>query len=232
MRRRGLSPENAVARDERDARDELAELVRRVRARDTAAEAALHARFRRFVEHRLREARTRRNWFWLDDLDDAVQEVFIQFFAALRAGKFIFEGEARLQGFLVHTAWFVAMNLKDQKKGVRTVSLFGTREDGENGLVLDLPAFAEAASERLHGRECTERLYRAIEELGGARKEVVLRTLAGEKVRDIVRATGKTASAVSGLKFNALAELREKLEANGFVRDCGSSGVSGFEVTS
>ena len=66
---------------------ELAELVKRVRARDSTAETALHARFRRFVEHRLKDARLRRNWFWLDDQEDAVQEVFIHFFAALRAGS-------------------------------------------------------------------------------------------------------------------------------------------------
>jgi RNA polymerase sigma factor (sigma-70 family) len=202
--------------------DELAALIKRVRAKDASAEAEVHARFRRFVERRLAEARSRRNWFWLEELDDAVQEVFIHFFQAVRDGKFVFEGEDRLEGFLVRTCWFVAMNAKDKVPRARTVSLFKAADDEEGGLILDLPAFAKGASERLHGRECAELLYKTIAELGEARREVLLRTLQGEKVRDIVKATGKTASSVSGLKFNAMKELREKLEANGFVRDCGA----------
>lgn len=210
---------------------ELASLVERVRARDAAAEEALHERYRRFVERRLSEARRRRNWFWLDDLEDAVQEVFVQFFTSLREGKFAFEGSDRLEGFLVKTCWFVAMNAKDRAPRGRTVSLFAGRPgDGdEGGLIEDLPAFASTASERVVRRECAERFYRAVGELGGARREVVLLTLEGRKVRDIVKATGKTASAVSGLKFNALKELREKLEQSGFVRDCGPELLGGGE---
>jgi len=204
----------------------LAALIQRVRAKDGSAESELHGRYRRFVERRLAEARERRNWFWLEELDDAVQEVFIHFFQAIRAGKFVFEGEERLEGFLVRTCWFVAMNLKDKVPRARRVSLFKTEGDEEEGLILDLPAFARGAIERIHGRDCAELLYKTIAELGAARREVILRTLQGEKVRDIVRATGKTAAAVSGLKFNALKELRERLEANGFVRDCGAEAFS------
>ncbi len=202
--------------------DDLAALVKRVRAKDASAESELHGRYRRFVERRLAEARERRNWFWLEDLDDAVQEVFIHFYQAVREGKFAFEGEERLEGFLVRTCWFVAMNAKDKVPKARRVSLFATDDDEEGGLILDLPSFARSASEHLHGRDCAERLYKTIQELGEARREVLLRTLQGEKVRDIVRATGKTAAAISGLKFNAMKELKEKLEANGFVKDCGA----------
>lgn len=202
--------------------DQLAALVRRVRAKDSTAEAELFARYRRFIERRLAEARARRNWFWLEELDDAVQEVFVQFFQSVRDGKFVYEGEDRLEGFLVRTCWFVAMNAKDKAKKTRAVSLFRSEDDEEGGLILDLASFAKSASERIHRRDCAERLYRTIAELAEARREVILRTLQGEKVRDIVRATGKTASAVSGLKFNAMKELRDKLEANGFARDCGA----------
>lgn len=202
--------------------DELAALMKRVRAKDARAESEVFERKRRFVERRLKEARERRNWFWLEELDDAVQEVFVQFFSAVRDGKFAYEGEARLEGFLVRTCWFVAMNLKD-KAPRKAVSLFQRSDENEDeGLILDLPAFAKTASEKLHRRECAELLYRTIGELAESRREVILRTLEGEKVRDIVQATGKTAAAVSGLKWNAMKELKEKLEANGFVRDCGA----------
>src|SRR2546423_10169395 len=67
--------------------DPLAALIQRVRAKDGSAEADLHGRYRRFVERRLAEGRARRNWFWLEELDDAVQEVFIHFFQAIRDGK-------------------------------------------------------------------------------------------------------------------------------------------------
>lgn len=202
--------------------DPLAALLKRVRAKDGSAETELHGRFRRFVERRLAEARDRRNWFWLEELDDAVQEVFIHFFQAVRDGKFTYEGEDRLEGFLVRTCWFVAMNLKDKVPKARRVSLFKPEGDEEGGLILDLPSFARSASEGLHSRNCAELLYRTIGELVESRREVILRTLQGDKVRDICRATGKTAAAVSGLKFNALKELRDKLEANGFARDCGA----------
>ncbi len=209
-----------------DQGDPIAALVKRVRAKDAAAEGELFGRYRRFVERRLSEARSRRNWFWLEELDDAVQEVFIQFFQSVRDGKFVFEGEDRLEGFLVRTCWFVAMNAKDKAPKARSVSLFRTEDDEEGGLILDLPSFARGASERLHGRDCAELLYKTIGELVESRREVILRTLQGEKVRDIVRATGKTAAAVSGLKFNAMKELREKLEANGFARDCGAEALA------
>jgi len=202
--------------------DELAALLKRVRAKEGPAESELHARYRRFVERRLAEAKKKRNWFWLEDLDDAVQEVFLHFYEAVRQGKFTYEGEDRLEGFLVRTAWFVAMNLKDKVPRARSVSLFKNEDDEESGLIIDLPAFAKTASERIHGRDCTERLYRTIGELAEPRREVILRTLAGEKVRDIVAATGKTAAAVSGLKWNAMKELRERLFENGFARDCGA----------
>src|SRR5207247_1679774 len=95
----------------------------------------------------------------------------------------------------------------------------------------DLPAFGRSASERIHGRECAELLYRTIHELVESRREVILMTLQGDKVRDIVRATGKSAAAVSGLKFNAMKEPRENREANCPAREArvGGATVRGTE---
>lgn len=198
---------------------ELAELVARAGDRDAEAERTLYDRYRRFVHRRLEGARRKRNWFWLTDVDEAAQEVFSQFFIALREGKFTFEGERRLEGFLVRTAWFVAMNLKDRATREKAVSLF---DDEDGGLRFDVAAFGSAVYEQLDRKECLEMLGKAVSELKESRREVVERTLLGQKVREICAATGKTPSSVSGLKFNAFVQLRERLTELGFVERCGA----------
>lgn len=197
----------------------LATLLRAVEARDPAAEEALCRRYWPFVRRRVDEARRRRNWFWLADVDGVVQDVFTQFFAALRAGKFAFEGRRRLEGFLVRTAFFVAMNLKDQVVRDRALSLF---DEEEGGLRFDVAALAEALPDQLERAECLRLLARAIEALNPNRREVIERTLLGQKVRDICAETGRTPASVSGLKFNAFVDLRRALEEAGFVERCGA----------
>jgi RNA polymerase sigma factor (sigma-70 family) len=215
---------SGVSVPEPEDRD-LADLVERAQAREAGAERELHDRFRRFVHRRLEEARRRRNWFWLTDVEAAVQEVFSQFFTALRGGKFAFQGKHRLEGFLVRTAWFVAMNLKDRANRDKAVSLF---DDEEGGLRFDVAAFGAAVYEQLDRKECLEMLGNAVGELNESRREVVERTLLGQKVREICAATGKTPASVSGLKFNAFTQLRKRLTALGFVEKCGELfGVAG-----
>ena len=53
---------------------ELASLLDRVRRRDSAAEDAFCRRFWPFVRRRVQEARRRRNWFWLGDVEGVVHE--------------------------------------------------------------------------------------------------------------------------------------------------------------
>lgn len=195
----------------------LATLLDAVHARDPAAEEALCRRFWPFVRRRIEEARRRRNWFWLGDVEGVVQDVFTQFFAALRAGKFAFEGRRRLEGFLVRTAFFVAMNQKDRAARDRALSLF---DDEEGGLRFDVAALAEALPDQVDRAECLRLLARAIEALNPNRREVVERTLLGQKVRDICAETGRSAASVSGLKFNAFVDLRRALTERGFVERC------------
>jgi RNA polymerase sigma factor (sigma-70 family) len=196
----------------------LASLVERAIAGEEPAESELYERFRTFVRRRVTEARARRNWFWLTDIDSAVQEVFTQFFKALRGGKFTYEGRRRLEGFLLRTAFFVAMNLKDKAREERHLSLF---DDEEGGLRFDVAAFAESVYDQLERRECLRLLAEAIATLNENRREVVERTLLGQKVRDIVAATGRSSASVSGLKFNAMVELRTRLSEVGFIERCG-----------
>lgn len=197
--------------------DELADLVERARGRDPEAEAALYARYQRFVRRRLAETRSRRNWFWLTDLDSAVQDVFTQFFTALRGEKFSYEGERRLEGFLLRTGFFVAMNLKDKAREEQAISLF---DHEEGGLRFDVESFAEGVYDQLDRQRCLKLLAQAVASLNENRREVMERTLLGQKVREICAATGRSASSVSGLKFNAGVELRKKLTEVGFLEQC------------
>ena len=208
----------AAFQDSDAAERELAALLERVRRREPAAEEAVHDRLRPFVLRRLEEARARRNWFWLTDAEGVVQDVFSQFFQVVREGRFTFEGRRRLEGFLLRTAYFAAMNTKDKVARHQALSLHDP-EEGE--LRFDLPAFARAAWEGLEQRECLELLARAVAGLGENRREVIERTLLGQKVREICAATGRTPASVSGLKFNALVELRQRLLEAGFLERCG-----------
>lgn len=197
---------------------DLAALVERARGGERAAEGELYERYEGFVRARLREARARRNWFWLTSVEDAVQDVFVQFFKALREGRFAYAGPQRLEGFLVRTAFFVAMAHKDRARASRHLSL---HDEEEGGLRFDLPSFAEAAYEQVERRECLRLLAEAVAALGENRREVIERTLLGQKVRDIVAATGRTSASVSGLKFNAMVQLRRRLGEVGFLERCG-----------
>ena len=197
---------------------ELEALLKRAKARNAEAETELHDRFRRFVWRRLDETRIRRNWFWLTDLESAVQEVFTQFFKALWAGQFAYEGRRRFEGFLVRTGFFVAMNLKDKAKNNRAISI---HDDEEGGLRFDMAAFGEAVYDGLGRRDCLKLLTEAIQSLNENRQDIIERTLLGQKVRHICAETGRTPASVSGLKFNAMVELRKKLAGAGFVGKCG-----------
>lgn len=196
----------------------LEALLERAKAKDAAAETDLHDRYRRFVRRRLEETRKRRNWFWLVDVESAVQEVFAQFFKALREGKFTYEGPRRLEGFLVRTAFFVSMNLKDKARDDRHLSIY---DPEEGGLRFDMAAFSEAVYDQLDRKKCLRLLTEAVGKLNENRREIVERTLLGEKVREICAATGRSPASVSGLKFNALVELRDHLAGVGFLERCG-----------
>lgn len=202
-----------------DEQDDVAPLVARVVRREPDAEAELCRLLWPFVRQRVEEARRRRNWFWLSDPEGVVQDVFSQFFTALRDGKYRYEGRRRLEGFLVRTAFYVAMNLKDRVAKERAVSLY---DDEEGGLRFDVAAFAEAVPDGIDRAECLKLLARAIGGLNPNRRDVIERTLLGQKVREICAATGKSPASISGLKFNAFVDLRRLLDEAGFAARCGA----------
>ena len=99
-------------------------------------------------------------------------------------------------------------------------------------MAFDVAAFAEAVHESVDRQECLRLLAKAIERLNPNRREVVERTLLGQKVRQICADTGRSAASVSGLKFNAFVDLRRALEDVGFLGRCGSLfGLSGLEAS-
>jgi DNA-directed RNA polymerase specialized sigma24 family protein len=198
---------------------DLGELVTAAIRGSTEAESQLYQRFYRFVERRMAGARRRRNWFWLTDLEDAVQDVFIQFFGALKSGRFHFQSEDELKGFLIKTSFFVVMNLKDKKPKERSFSQFG--DDDGNNPIINLVAFSENIFQSQERKRCLKLFYESIEELSKNRRDVIVRTLMGQKVRDICTATNRSPASISGLKFNALKELREQLEHKDFLTHCG-----------
>ncbi len=196
-------------------------LVDAVRQGDADAWSTLLERYRPFVLARIRHAAQARNWFWLGDPEDAAQEVLVRFYEAVQAGKFSYRDEDQLRGYLVRTAFYVAMKRKDAAAGERPVSDLVGEEADEALRRFDLAAFAASAFDDLGRQQCREELYAAIERLPAARREVLRYSLLGLKPREIAPLLQRTANAVSVLKFHALEELREALEASDFRRNCG-----------
>lgn len=202
---------------------ELAAIIAAAQRGDSNAEAQIYNRFLRFVEQRLRDARRRRNWFWLDDIDEAAQEVFVQFFSALRGGRFRFSSEDKLKGFLLRTSFFISMNLKDRRPRERLFSQLGQDKDDDGSDISHLLGFADTAFSEGERHDCIRLLYEAVEGLNGNRRDIIQRTLEGQTVRDICAETGRSPASVSGLKFNAIKDLRELLEERGFLEHCGEA---------
>ncbi len=192
-----------------------------LRRGDGDAWERLLARYRPFVLGRLRQAAAARNWFWLDDFEDAAQEVLIRFFEAVQSGKFSYRDEDQLRGYLVRTAFYVAMKRKDAAAAERPLSDLFEDEEGEALERFDLLAFAASAFDPIGRRECLRELYAAIERLQPARREVLKYTLLGLKPQAIAPRMERSANAVSVLKHHALEDLRAELEGTQFMELCG-----------
>lgn len=201
---------------------ELESWLAAVERGDPQAEAAIPERLRRFVTARLRRAAARRNWFWLTDLDEVAQEVLVRFVVAVREGRFRYRDDHQLLGFLVRTAFYVAMAYKDASLHEEPLSGLES-EDEETAPAdrFDLLAFAESAFDTYGRRACLQELYRCIGQLADSRREVLRLTLLGYDAEAIARRMGRTRQAVYVLKHRAIEELRPRLEAADFMANCG-----------
>lgn len=202
---------------------DVAAQVMALRRGEDEAGSALVERYRPFVLGRLKAAARARNWFWLDDIEDATQEVLVRFVEAVRAGRFVYRDESQLKGFLVRTAFYAVMQRQDDHMATwspddeQAVARLGLDRVGE----FRLPAFSAAAFDTLGRRECLEELYRAIDSLPEARAQVLRLTMLGLRPREIAPVMERSANAVSVLKTHALAELREALAETEFEANCG-----------
>ena len=189
---------------------------------DTDAWSTLAERYRPFIVGRLRHAARARNWFWVDDVEDLAQEVLVRFYEAVRDGRFRYRDDNQSRGFLVHTAFFVAMKHKDAAAWERPLGDLLT-PDAQAAAVasFDLAAFADTAFDTLGRRQCLEELYGAIEGLQEARAEVLRLTLLGLQPKEMAPILKRSANAVSVLKFHALEDLRAALESTEWARNCG-----------
>lgn len=195
----------------------LAMLIQRARAGEQTARAALYEQFAGHVLRRVRYGRRRRNWFWLDDEDDVLQEVFARFFSALDQGQYAHRDEDGLRGFLTRTGFFVIMDLKNKLRQQEKLGWDAAALER-----VDLRAFGRSLPDDLAARECLARLYAEIEDLPQARSRVLKGWLFGQSIAELARQMGRSANAVSGLKFQGIKQLRERFEETSFLADCGA----------
>ena len=116
------------------------------------------------------------------DMDDLLQEAFIQVFRSLKG----FRGEARLSTWIDRITARVAYRYLSRKRGAPpTVAL---EEEPSGGTI--------EASERALAREGVRRLYAALDELGpAARLAFTLHEIDGRPVADVARCVGASVTA-------------------------------------
>lgn len=176
--------------------------------------------WRPWLATRVQRAARVRNWFWITDPEDLVQEALALFGQRVREGRFRFQSEPQLKAYLIKAAFFVAMRQK-------RVARLQTRplEEPSGQARTDLPAvdWVAAAWEASDRYRCLQLVVATLARLNTARRQVLELTLLGLKPMSIAERMGKTPGAISCLKFHALADLKRELEATDFSRDCGDT---------
>jgi RNA polymerase sigma-70 factor (ECF subfamily) len=116
------------------------------------------------------------------DMDDLLQEAFIQVFRSLKG----FRGEARLATWIDRITARVAYRYLSQRRGAPTTVAL---DDEAGGTTIE-------ASERAMAREGVRRLYAALDELGpAARLAFTLHEIDGRPVADVARCVGASVTA-------------------------------------
>lgn len=179
-------------------------------------------RLRPWLRRRVQSAKQRRNWFWLTDLDELVQEVCVRFWQAVADQRFEYRDEEQLKGYLLRTVYFAAMRIKDRWALERPVSEFLSDDEAARAREeFDLSAFAGNAFDSYGRRECLRELYQAIAQLVPARADVLRYTLLGLAPHEIAGHLQRSANAVSVLKFHAIRDLAAQLQSTDFGANCG-----------
>lgn len=194
------------------------DLMVRLQHDDPHAWEAFDRTWRPWLAGRVGRVARARNWFWVTDPEDLVQEALVLFGQRVREGRFRFQSEPQLKAYLLKAAFFVAMRWKRAAR-LQTRPLDTTPD---HPAPRDLPAidWVAAAWEASDRYRCLEMLVATLAGLGTQRRQVLELTLLGLKPWMIAERMGKTPGAVSCLKFHALADLKRALEGTRFIQDC------------
>ena len=182
-----------------------AELIRRCRAGERAAQDEFYSRFKRTVAATLFRVLGDRN-----DLDDLVQEVFVIAFRGLDR----FRGDARLSTWLYRICVNVALGrirTRTRKPPPVVVGDLDATSQAQN--LLDRPETPERALERSRDRA---RVYRALEALAPKKRIVLfLHEIEGLDLKDIAYLVDSNPVTVRTRLFYARREFYRVLAGDG-----------------
>lgn len=182
-----------------------AELVRRCKAGERAAQDELYNRFRRVVASNLLRVLGDRA-----ELDDLVQEVFIIAFRGLPT----FRHEARLATWLYRICVNVALGrIRTRARRPRTAAVPDLEHAAHGASLADRPEAPDRAVER---RQAHERIYRALDQLAPKKRIVLyLHEIEGRDLKEIAYLVDSNAVTVRTRLFYARRELYRILAGDG-----------------
>lgn len=165
------------------------------------------------LSRRLKNAKYRRHWFWIEDEESIVQEVLLRFSDHEQNRKFVWRDENSLWAYLQRTMFFVVMELKD-KAAVDTVPLDEKRD-------FKVSRFRRNLNDEFAKNDCLQRLYDTIDSLKESYRQLLELTLAGMKTGAIAEVLQKSPARIAVTKFRALQSLRKALTKGEWLAECG-----------
>ena len=182
-----------------------AELIRRCRAGERAAQDEFYTRFKRTVAATLYRVLGDRS-----DLDDLIQEVFVIAFRGLDR----FRGDARLSTWLYRICVNVALGkIRSRTRKPPPVSVQDLDLTSQAQSLLDRPETPERALERRRDRD---RVYRALDQLAPKKRVVLfLHEIEGLDLKDIAYMVDSNPVTVRTRLFYARREFYKLLAGDG-----------------
>ena len=182
-----------------------AELIRRCRANERAAQDEFYARFKRTVAATLFRVLGDRT-----DLDDLVQEVFVIAFRGLDR----FRGDARLSTWLYRICVNVALGrIRSRTRKPPPVAVGDLDATSQAQNLLDRPETPERALERSRDRD---RVYRALESIAPKKRIVLfLHEIEGLDLKDIAYLVDSNPVTVRTRLFYARREFYRAIAGDG-----------------
>jgi RNA polymerase sigma-70 factor (ECF subfamily) len=182
-----------------------AELIRRCRAGERAAQDELYARFKRTVAATLYRVLGDRG-----DLEDLVQEVFVIAFRGLER----FRGDARLSTWLYRICVNVALGkIRSRTRKPPPLAVADLDVTSQEQSLLERPETPERALERRRDRD---RVYRALDQMAPKKRIVLyLHEIEGLDLKDIAYLVESNPVTVRTRLFYARREFYKLIAADG-----------------